>query len=107
MVGSGEVASEQAAAARGDDEPTPAESDQAGRIANDLERRRSWATSWGNYSTDASSHYARSWNGNEADDGFGGGDNRRGDLDLFEQASAIEKESGEIPGWIVERESMD
>ena len=30
MVGSGEVASEQAAAARGDDEPTPAESDTSG-----------------------------------------------------------------------------
>ena len=126
MAGNGEVAGEQAAAARGDDEPAPTEPetseiserqgsaadewgwfdhshgasrgdpswngwgwshawwgrDQAGRNANDLERRASWTSSWGNYSTDASNHSARSRSGNEAEDGFGTRDFRRGGQDL-------------------------
>ena len=90
--GRGEVASEQAAAARGDDEPEASGTTERqgsavdewgwndhsqsasqeepgwtgwgwnrarwGEDQADLDRRGSWATSWGNYSNDASSHYA-------------------------------------------------
>ncbi|CAE7326464.1 GIP [Symbiodinium sp. CCMP2456] len=57
--------------------------DQAGRNTDDLEHRGSRTTSWGNYSTDASSYYARPWNGHEGNDGgFDGGDFGRGDHDF-------------------------
>ena len=48
--------------------------------SHDYDRRGSWTSSWGNYSTEAFSG-SRTWRSGRSDDDYFGGDGRRGDRD--------------------------
>ena len=48
--------------------------------SHDYDRRGSWTSSWGNYSTEAFSG-SRTWGSGRSDDDYFGGDGRRGDRD--------------------------